>query len=128
MKQVTPAVSPLTGKRRIMQKIWRQRWLYLMLLPAFICLILFSYAPLSGWYIAFSEYKIGKPLFGGEWVGLKHFKWLFEREEFLESIRNTLAMSLINLVLGTVSSIVLAILLIKLTPAVLGMVDNLLKK
>ena len=39
------------------------------------------------------------------------FKWLFGRRDFLESIRNTLAMSVINLVLGTVTSILLAILL-----------------
>ena len=115
MKQVTPAVSPLTGRRRIMQKIWRQRWLYLMLLPAFACLILFSYAPLSGWYIAFSEYKIGKPLFGGEWVGLKHFQEIFQTNASLGALlENTLAMNVGSLLLNISVPMVLAILLCEL--------------
>ena len=40
-----------------------------------------------------------------------NFEWLFSRKDFLNSIRNTLAMSVINLILGTISSILLAILL-----------------
>ena len=98
-------------KKGFFRTLWGQKWLMVMSVPMMLYVLLFNYYPMWGWVMAFEEYVPAQGLMGSEWVGLKHFKWLFEREEFLESIRNTLAMSLINLVLGTVSSIVLAILL-----------------
>jgi putative aldouronate transport system permease protein len=64
-----------------------------------------------GWVTAFQDYKPKLGMLGSKFVGLKNFEWLFMRQDFINSIRNTLAMSVINLVFGTVSSILLAILL-----------------
>ena len=97
--------------RHFLKTLFKQKQLMLMSVPMLMYVLLFNYAPLWGWIAAFEKYEPKLGPFGSEWKGLYHFYWLFGEEEFLESIRNTLAMSVINLVLGTVSSVLLAILL-----------------
>ena len=82
-----------------------------MSVPMLLYVLLFNYAPLWGWMTAFQDYSTKKGFANSPWVGLDNFKWLFSNSDFLLSIRNTLAMSLINLVFGTVSAVLLAILL-----------------
>ena len=83
----------------------------LMSVPMLLYVLLFNYGPMWGWVTAFQDYKPKLGIGGSKFVGFDNFKWLFGREDFINSIRNTLAMSVINLVFGTVSSILLAILL-----------------
>lgn len=92
-------------------KLGRQWQLVIMSVPMLLYVLLFNYAPLWGWMTAFQDYSTKKGFANSPWVGLDNFKWLFSNSDFLLSIRNTLAMSLINLVFGTVSAILLAILL-----------------
>ncbi len=85
--------------------------LMLMSLPFLAWLIVFKYVPLWGWTIAFQKYRLGRDLFDQAWVGLDNFKFLFKEEQFYLVLRNTLVMSTINLVLGFVTAITLALLL-----------------
>ena len=85
--------------------------LMLMSVPMLLYVLLFNYGPMWGWIMAFQDYKPKLGITGSEWVGMRNFQWLFGRADFINSIRNTLAMSVINLILGTFSAIVLAILL-----------------
>lgn len=73
--------------------------------------IYFSYYPLSGWIMAFQNYKPAKGYLGSKFVGLDQFYFLFGDIEFWRSLRNTLAMSLMNLVFGFLFAIVFALLL-----------------
>ncbi|WP_082651938.1 ABC transporter permease [Gorillibacterium timonense] len=82
-----------------------------MSVPFLIWLFIFKYLPLWGWTIAFQDFKPNRKIFDQHWVGWKHFKFLFQDEHFLLVLRNTLAMSFINLVLGFFTAILLAILL-----------------
>ena len=83
-----------------------------MLLPAFLCIIFFNYIPLSGWYIAFSEYKLGGSLFAGEFIGLKYFLKIFQESSDLGYlIRNTLVMNGVSIFQNIVVAFFLAILL-----------------
>lgn len=91
-----------------MKKQWQ---LLLMSVPMLLYVLLFNYAPMWGWITAFQDYKPKLGLTGSKFVGWKNFKWLFNRADFIQSIRNTLGMSVINLVLGTLSAVVLAVLL-----------------
>ena len=106
------------NKKRIRQqnkgffaRLASQWQLALMSVPILLYVLLFNYAPMWGWITAFQDYKPKLGITGSKFVGLKNFQWLFSRADFIESIRNTLAMSVINLVFGTVSAIVLAVLL-----------------
>jgi len=92
-------------------KLGRQYQLMIMSVPMLLYVLLFNYAPLWGWLTAFQDYQTKKGFAGSPWVGLDNFKWLFSNNDFLLSIRNTLAMSVINLVFGTVSAVLLAVLL-----------------
>lgn len=102
----------LTKKKKGFFKTLASQWqLMVMSVPMLLYVLLFNYAPMWGWLTAFQDYAPKKGLDGSPFVGLANFQWLFSRPDFIQSIRNTLAMSLINLVLGTLSSILLAILL-----------------
>ena len=80
-------------------------------LPIILYLILFTYIPLWGWTMAFQNYRPTRSFSAQEWVGLKWFKFLFEDRVFLQTIRNTLAMSVINTTLGFITAIGFALLL-----------------
>lgn len=82
-----------------------------MSVPLVLLKILFAYVPLAGWVMAFQNYKPARGLFDQEWAGFDKFQFLFSDAVFLRDIRNTLAMSLINLVLGFVTAILLALFL-----------------
>ena len=93
------------------RKLSRQWQLVLMSVPMICYVLLFNYGPMWGWITAFQDYKPKLGISGSTFVGLKNFQWLLHRADFRQRIRNTLRMSVINLVLGTVTSILLAILL-----------------
>lgn len=94
-----------------LKKMTAQKVLYIMIVPCMIYTFIFSYYPLSGWIMAFQNYKPAKGYSGSQFVGLNQFKFLFEDIEFWRSVRNTLAMSLMNLVFGFLFAIVFALLL-----------------
>lgn len=92
--------------------ITNQWQLMVMSLPFLALILLFNYAPLWGWTMAFQRYRPNiKSVLDQQWVGFENFKTLFVIDDFTRVIRNTVAMSLINLVLGTVGSIFLALML-----------------
>lgn len=105
----TPGMKP--KKKGFFRTLGSQWQLMIMSVPMLFYVLFFNYGPMWGWVTAFQDYTPKKGLTGSAFVGMKNFEWLFSRPDFIQSIRNTLAMSLINLVFGTVSSILLAILL-----------------
>jgi putative aldouronate transport system permease protein len=94
------------------QRLLLQKELIFMSVPLVLYKILFAYVPLSGWTMAFQNYKLGiKGVFNQEWVGFKHFIYLFTSERFLRDVRNTLAMSAMTMVTSFVCAILLALLI-----------------
>lgn len=89
----------------------KQRELILISIPFVIYGIVFYYLPLFGWIMAFQNFKPAKGLLGSEWVGMQHFRKLFQDEVFIQDIRNTLAMGVLNLVLSFIFAIGFALLL-----------------
>jgi putative aldouronate transport system permease protein len=89
----------------------RQRQLIFMSFPMLIYVLIFAYFPIWGWLMAFQQFKPGFGIFEQKWVGLYQFRFLFEDDGFLRVLRNTLAMSIISLVLSFVTAIGLALLL-----------------
>jgi putative aldouronate transport system permease protein len=93
------------------QKLKQQKALVLMSVPFLIHVIIFKYIPIWGWVLAFQNYWPGKSVFQQTWVGLDNFRDLFNDPVFYQVLRNTLAMSIIKLVMGTVASIALALII-----------------
>lgn len=71
--------------------------------------VIFYYLPLTGWVMAFQNYKPKDGIFHSEFIGLAKFQQLFHDDTFIRVIRNTLAMGLINLVASFVMAIVFAL-------------------
>lgn len=99
------------NRKNFSKRLWKQRELILLSIPFVIYILVFNYAPLAGWIIAFQNYRPGFSFFEQEWVGLANFRLLFADPAFLRVIRNTLAMGIINLSLGFFFSIGFAVLL-----------------
>jgi len=79
------------------KKGFLSQWqLWVMLLPGLICLIVFHYIPMYGVTIAFKDLHIGDSLFGGQWVGFKHFIRLFDSDIFPTILKNTLSITMIK--------------------------------
>ncbi len=94
------------------RKIVRQKELILLTIPFMIYVLIFNYVPIIGWLMAFQNYKPQDGFFGSEFVGLKWFKFLFvDNPDFIRTIRNTLAMGVINLVLSFLFAIGFAMIL-----------------
>lgn len=121
-RHVTQPVNPLQvpnlrnkrekkGFKYFLKKCKEQKALLWMSIPFLIWLFIFRYLPLGGWVMAFQNFRPARPLLEQEWVGLDQFIFLFTDQRFMEVMRNTLAMSFINLILGFVTAISLAILL-----------------
>lgn len=92
-------------------KILKKKWqLYLFLVPAVIFTALFHYKPMYGILIAFKDYSFRKGIWGSTWVGLKNFERVFSSYWFPISLKNTLTISLMNLLIGFPAAIVLALL------------------
>lgn len=82
-----------------------------MSVPFVIYTFIFNYLPLGGWIMAFQNFRPNKGYFGSAFVGMDQFNFLFKEEAFWRAMRNTLAMSLMNLAFGLVFAIIFALLL-----------------
>ena len=112
-KVINTGAVGLKKKKGFFRTLGSQYQLMIMSVPMLLYVLLFNYAPMWGWVNAFLDYTNKKNIAKGitPYIGLENFKWLFGRADFWQSMRNTLAMSVINLVFGTVSAILLAVLL-----------------
>ena len=89
-----------TNKAGLWLRIRRNWGLYLMLLPALVLLILFSYRPMYGVLISFKEYKAAKGILGSAWADpwYKYFKKFFDSFQFGTTIKNTLIITIYGLI------------------------------
>ena len=107
--QKTKVTRP--GTMSVWKRIWNQKILVLMAFPFFIWMLTFSYRPLIGWIMAFENYKPRTGMFGSTWVGFKWFQEFLSDKRFYEVLRNTFAMSFLNIFFGTLCAILLAVFL-----------------
>ncbi len=97
------------------RRLQENRELYLIMLPVLVMIFIFFYLPMFGLVIAFQDYVPGDPFFSFDgstkWVGLQHFKTLFSSLYFPRLLKNTLTLSLMNILCGFWVPIVFALLL-----------------
>ncbi|MBQ8160072.1 MAG: sugar ABC transporter permease [Clostridia bacterium] len=91
------------------RSVIRNRWLYLLILPALVYLIIFNYLPMYGVQIAFKNYKPVRGIAGSEWVGFKHFTTFFNAYYFGRLITNTLLLNVLSLLFSFPMPIFLAL-------------------
>lgn len=83
--------------------------LHLMLLPVIVLLIIFCYIPMVGLVISFQDYIPTKGFFGSPWIGLDNYKFLFSLNDFTQIMKNTVGISILKIVFGTIVPLFFAI-------------------
>ncbi|MCR2805266.1 ABC transporter permease [Paenibacillus soyae] len=97
--------------QKLMQDLSRNKAIYLMVLPMVLYYVIFKYFPMYGSIIAFKDFSVSKGILGSPWTGLENFQAFFDSIYFWRVIRNTLLISVYQLVFGFPAPIILAILL-----------------
>lgn len=116
MQQVlNQSIVPVNSKPRLSKfekfkrALIKDKYLYLLLIPATVYFLTFCYAPMYGTLIAFKDFNPMKGIIGSEWVGLKYFKEFFSSVYFERLIKNTLFISVYSLLWGFPIPIIFAL-------------------
>lgn len=109
--RVTSEKAVKSGTKSFWWKLKNQRQLAFMSVPILFYIVLFAYVPTLGWVMAFQNFQPAKGFFKSAWVGLYNFKMLFADNDFYRDLRNTLCMSVLNIVFSFAAAIILALLL-----------------
>lgn len=113
----TPKGSSISKPRR--ESFWREfgrQWdLQLMVVPAIIFILIFSYIPMYGILMAFQEFRLGDFPGLSHWTGVGQFVRLFKDPNFMSVLRNTVAISALKLVVGFPFPVILAVALNEIT-------------
>ena len=102
--------TPPKIKRNYLKEIAKNKYLYLLLLPAIIYYIIFSYVPMYGITLAFKQYNARLGIMGSPWVGFEKFEMLFANDYFWKVLFNTVKISFFRLLVQTPAPIIIAVL------------------
>lgn len=95
----------------------RDGGLYLMLLPCLAVLLVFCYIPYYGFTLAFKNYSIAGGIWSSPWCGLDNFRRLFENPYFIKVLKNTIRLSVLNLLFGFPLPIILVLFMNEMSSA-----------
>ncbi|MFC3772470.1 ABC transporter permease [Paenibacillus sp. GCM10012303] len=110
----TAAQVPVTSGSKwnlIRRKLWRSRMMYLFVLPGTLYFLIYKYVPLLGSVIAFQEYSPFQGFLHSDWVGLAHFRKIFDNPEVVQVLINTITLSFLQIAVAFPVPIVLALML-----------------
>ncbi len=80
-------------KKPLSIRVGHAKYLYLLILPGLIWMIIFKYGPMYGAQIAFRDYMFNLGFWHSPWVGLENFERMFIDPAFFRALRNTLIIS-----------------------------------
>ena len=114
MAKAMPKGKEKMGEKGTLARILSSWLLYVLLLPAVIWLILFSFYPIYGVIIAFKDFKMrGGGILGSPWANpiWKYFQQFFSTSIATTAIWNTIVLSLEQLIVSFPIPIIFALLL-----------------
>lgn len=114
-QRTTRSAKRVPQKNTLGRRILGNWGLYLLLLPAVIIMILFTYRPMVGIVIAFKDFTPAAGIFGSKWAGFKYFHEYFNSYQFWPTIRNTLVISLYTILVTFPLPIIVALLCNQIT-------------
>lgn len=98
-------------RKKIMTKLWADRYMYVIVIPVVVYFAIFRYLPMIWLGISFYDFKILKGFNGSEFVFLENFKTFLNNPDFLKILWNTLILNIYQLAFGFTAPIIFAILL-----------------
>lgn len=97
--------------QRCIRELKKNKFIYLMALPVILYFFIFAYLPMYGVIIAFQNFRPGRGIWGSDFIGLAHFVDFFNSFYFTRLLRNTVLISLYDLLWGFPAPIILALLI-----------------
>lgn len=104
-------ISKAAAKQKSKNNIWRNRWMYALLIPGFLYFVVFKILPLWGILIGFKAYYAGLSFINSDWVGFQNFIDFFAGSDFWRLFKNTMIISFMNLIFFFPLPIILSLLL-----------------
>lgn len=98
-------------KSSLLVRLRKDKYLYLLMLPGLLYFLVFKYIPMWGVLIAFKNYEPFLGFWASKWVGFENFRIFLESPDFLRILRNTLLLSLYNIIFFFPAPIIMALLL-----------------
>ncbi|MCC3374523.1 sugar ABC transporter permease [Cohnella sp. REN36] len=92
------------------REIVRNKYSYLLILPAMAYVFVFFYATYPYLLIAFQRFNYQQGLFGSEWIGFENFKFFFSSRDAIRVTLNTIELNVLFLAAGTVFAVAIALL------------------
>ena len=122
VQKSAPSFAP--SRKHVANRIWQNRYIYMMVIPVLVYMILFKYMPMYFLRASFYDYKLLKGFDskfvgwknfegfeGSKYVGLKWFERLLSSPDLWQYIKNTLSLNLLSLAIVFPAPLVFAILL-----------------
>jgi putative aldouronate transport system permease protein len=103
--------APQSRQKHVWNGLRRDKFLYLLIAPGVLFFLIFKYIPMWGVVIAFQDYSPFMGVMESQWVGFDHFVRFFSNQDFYLLFRNTMAISLLNLVFFFPLPIIISLLL-----------------
>ena len=97
-------------KDSVFKEIWKNKAIYMIMLPGIAWFIIFAYGPMSGLQLAFKEYSTKLGIWGSHWCGMENFQYVFRDPSFLRSVGTTLWINAGRLLFQFPIPIILALL------------------
>lgn len=98
------------NKETLAAYLFKNKYLYMLLIPGVLYYIVFQYLPIYGITIALKDYNIWDGYWESEWIGFEHFRKLFTSEQFYRILRNSILLGTYKIVFSFPIPIILAIL------------------
>ncbi|MFC5403264.1 ABC transporter permease [Cohnella soli] len=93
------------------RSLTREWPMHLMMLPAVVLIVLFSYVPFAGLAIAFERFNPSKGFFGSTFIGWDNFQYVMKMPGIGQVLWNTVYIACMKMVGGLVVPIAFALLL-----------------
>jgi putative aldouronate transport system permease protein len=98
-------------RKKIRERLWKERYCFLLLLPGLIYFLVYRYLPMLGNIIVFQDYSPFQGFIHSKWVGFSNFTRIFSDKEVVRVIWNTLYLSALQIVFAFPISILLSLML-----------------
>lgn len=104
-------INKAKGKDNFFRDVAKNKFSYLISLPALLYVFIFSYCSYPYMVIAFQEYSYRTNIFNSKWVGFKNFEFFFKSNYAFTVTWNTIYLNLLFIISGTLISVLLALML-----------------
>lgn len=96
---------------KFLRELKKNYMLYLLLLPGLICIVVFSYIPMSGHLLAFKRFTVDGGIFHSPWNGLNNFTFFFSSGDWKRVIGNTIFLNALFIVFTQFFAVLLALMI-----------------